>query len=371
VGLSLAVAIAIITATGIPITNWDSFVIWSMKARIMAAYPLTPRPEYFSNVSASFSHLDYPLLLSMLLAGAYAAMGQFNEQWAKIVLPVLFCGQIMLLYTGARLWLGRLAALMVTLLLIGAPVILSQASICNAEMALATFRLGSVVYLVRWTMRGERADVILCALFTVLAANTKNEGLALAAVTTVVLLGLAMLKFRGGAGGKAWCDAAVFVTIVSIGVGVWVAWRAGLPHTDENYPSRLSPAILAANLSRLGVIFQGFGFAMGYRAYWGVLWLLIPILAVLGWRGFAQIPVLALWGILLLHLGLYALMYVITPWDVMALMRDSLHRLLIHVAPTAALLVAAHWAATAGPTPFLFQRQREPNSLLRLPDRLA
>jgi hypothetical protein len=64
-------------------------------------------------------------------------------------------------------------------------------------------------------------------------------------------------------------------------------------------------------------------------------------------------------------------MYVITPWDVMALMRDSLHRLLIHVAPTAALLVAAHWAATAGPTPFLFQRQREPNSLLRLPDRLA
>jgi hypothetical protein len=90
--------------------------------------------------------------------------------------------------------------------------------------------------------------------------------------------------------------------------------------------------------------------AMFQVSLWGVLWLLILPLAALGWRAFTQLHVLVLWGILLLHLGLYTLMYVITPWDVQALMRDSLHRLLIHVAPTAALLLAAHWAAARGPT---------------------
>jgi hypothetical protein len=345
--LLAAGAFVLIVATGMPVVNWDAFNIWAAKAKILANAPLTPRPAYLTDVTRSFSHLDYPLLLPMLLAGAYGTMGQMNEQLGKLVLPVLLVAQALLTYAGARLWLGRLPALLVAVLAICPRIVVEFAIDYTAEMPLATFMLGSYVYLARWIMLHRRADAALCALFTVFAANTKNEGIAVAGIIAMLLVIFAILA-RRDMRISAWLDVGTSFAILSIGIGIWLLWRRGLPHSDENYPGRLSIQLIWANLGRLGLIFRMFRYSMTSPVgiqLWGYLWKLIPLVAILGWGGFSKPATLALWALFLVHLGVYAFIYVITSWDVQTLIRDSMHRLLMHVAPNAALLIAAHWGA--------------------------
>jgi hypothetical protein len=118
---------------------------------------------------------------------------------------------------------------------------------------------------------------------------------------------------------------------------------------DENYPARLTWTILSQNIGRIGPILATTAKTMFSPGFWGGFWILIPIFAAIGFRAFIRADGLMLWAIFLLHLGLYGLIYVITNWDLAALMRDSMCRLLLHVAPIAALLIAAHWGAIFNP----------------------
>jgi hypothetical protein len=227
--LVLAMSMGLLMAVGLPIIGWDSFVMWGLKAKVLHSDALTPRPDYFTDVRLGFTHLDYPLLLPMLEAGAYGMVGEMREQLAKTVLPMLFAGEMLLCYAGARLWLRRLPALTVTTLLICLPMGLEFCSVGTAEFPLATFWLGSVLYLIRWVQTGQRSDAILCALFAVFVANTKNEGLPLAAMAAMAMGVMALIRARVW-GRRALIDAAIAFAIVSVGAGVWALWRSDIPH---------------------------------------------------------------------------------------------------------------------------------------------
>jgi hypothetical protein len=108
----------------------------------------------------------------------------------------------------------------------------------------------------------------------------------------------------------------------------------------------------------LSTIIPGIGYCMTAFDLWSGFWLVVPIVAALGFRAFARPQTQALWAMLLIHLGLYVLIYVITSWDVQALMGASLQRLLQHLSQTAALLLAAHWAALPWPGRATLQVQR-------------
>src|SRR5262249_21759407 len=125
-------------ALGLPIIEWDSFAIWELKAKVLYFDPLLPRPAYFNDLRFAYSHLEYPLLVPMLTAGAYAMMGQVNDQFGKIMLPVLFAAQTLLAYTGARLWLNRIQALAMALLLVGSPIFVMLGGIGSVDVPLAT-----------------------------------------------------------------------------------------------------------------------------------------------------------------------------------------------------------------------------------------
>ena len=48
-----------------------------------------PNPDLFHDASLSYSHLDYPLMVPFLTAGASAAMGTVDDQTGKLVSPFL------------------------------------------------------------------------------------------------------------------------------------------------------------------------------------------------------------------------------------------------------------------------------------------
>ena len=69
-----------------PLVEWDAFAIWGFKAKVLVHEALRPAPAYFHDLTLSYSHLDYPLMVPFLTAGAYAAMGTLMtrpENWCR------------------------------------------------------------------------------------------------------------------------------------------------------------------------------------------------------------------------------------------------------------------------------------------------
>jgi hypothetical protein len=67
-------------------------------------------------------------------------------------------------------------------------------------------------------------------------------------------------------------------------------------------------------------------------------------MAAVGWRGFRVPSILAGWFILLSQAMLYGFVYLITSWDLQALISVSLERLMVHMCPAVVLLIGWHWA---------------------------
>lgn len=346
IGLLLTIGITAIIAMSYPIFDWDALMIWGLKAKVLYGSALTPRPAYFTDLRYNFSHLDYPLLLPMLLAGAYGAVNSVQEQLARSVLPLLFFGQILTFYSGARLLVSRPAALLLTLLTICTPFAIHLSTLGSADMPLTTFRTAAAVSMLQWCIQRRRSDAIFCALFTLFAGLTKAEGLPLAVFSAGVMLAVSANAIRRR---SVAIDLAWFFAILIAGMGIWLAWRAGLPHTDENYLSRLGPSIIMENLHRLKDILGTFAAQCAGIRTFGFVWLLLPVMAALGYRGFRWAQTWMLWSLLLLQFGLYVVIYIITPWDVNELMGNSINRLITHMAPIAGLIIAMHWSALEAP----------------------
>jgi hypothetical protein len=345
-GLSIAVAYVWAMCVGFPLLEWDSIVIWGFKAKVLYYSALTPRPWYFTDLRYNYSHLDYPLLMPMMFAGAYGMMHQLNEYLARLILAILYIGQLLLVYVGARQFLPRVQSLMIAAVVLGAGYNIEQTLMSIPDIIVATFVAGTTVYVLRWIELRQTGEVVLAALFAIFAGITKNEGLPMAAVTAVVVCGFAISSARTR---RWWKDPAIFCGIIVVGLGIWLIWRAGIPHVDENYPGQLRGSILAANAGRIPLIVGSGLTKMADVSHWGGLWMLVPILAIVGYRGWLSARTIALWMLLLAHLGIYVLVYVITPWEIRELIRVSMDRLLIHATPVAGLIVAAHWGSLLDP----------------------
>lgn len=328
-----------VTALAYEIFEWDSFCIWGLKAKVLYSSAMIPRPDYFNDLRLNYSHLDYPLLAPMLTAGSYAMMGQVDDRLGKIVLPIILAGQTCLAYTAARLWLGRVGALLATIVLICSPMNLQFAGLGVADVTLAAFWMGGAFYLVRWVNSRLLSDAILAAIFGVFTSLTKAEGLPLVFLLAVLAW---IIAWRG----RIWRHAIWITAIAGIGTGIWVLWRAGVPHTDENYLGQLRWSILTQNLHRLGTVLESLFGAWLDLKRWGGIWCLCGLMAILAFRAFLRPQVWVLWAMLVLHMTLYVAVFVISPWeDLNALLRAALGRVLLHVAPVAMMVIAAHWAS--------------------------
>ena len=338
-GLGLMALGALLT----PLHEWDALAIWGLKAKVLTHQALRPVPAYFHDLTLSYSHLNYPLLVPCLTAGAYAAMGTVDDQAGKMV--SLFSGWLVvpLVYTGLRWKLPQLPAIALSAILALLPVMFRYAGVGCADLPLAMFYAGSVVFTAKWIDEQQRHDLLLAMLFSAFAAFTKNEGLALALINGLVILGFGL--WRGQR--RPWSSSLVFFAGVLALTAAWLVWRRGLPHTDEDYGSKLSPAIMAANLFKLGEIIPVMLIQTGAFRSWGLVWLLLGAMTLLGWRALARPHVQAVWILLILHLLMYALIYCVTPWDFFTLVVITIDRLLLHAVPAVLLLIGWHWASLA------------------------
>jgi hypothetical protein len=330
----------VVLALSSPLTEWDAFAIWGFKAKVLTHEALRPAPAYFHDLTLSYSHLDYPLMVPFLTAGAYAAMGTIDDQTGKLVSVFLDVLIIPMVYLGLRWKLRRLPAACLSAILAMLPVMFRYGGVGCADLPLAMFYAGSIFYVARWIDRQQTPDLILAILFSAFAAFTKNEGTVLALMNGAVLLGFGLWNGRR----RAWIGTAAFFAGLLAMDAAWLIWNRGLPRTNEDYGSRLLSSLVVTHLPKLKEIIPAMLVQTAEPQAWGLLWVMAVMLALLGWRALARPYVLALWILLGLHLMSYALAYSVTPWDLTVLMPITMDRLLLHTVPAVIFLAGWHWA---------------------------
>jgi hypothetical protein len=368
---SASVAVTSLTAG---LADIDAFGNWVFKAKVLAYEPLRPIPSSFLDPSLSYSHQDYPLSMPLLVSGMYAAEGGVNEQAGKAILLPAYLSLAAILYAALRPINGRAIAMAITAAMVTAPIVVQHAGMPVGEPFLLLYFTASVCLLLRWMDSNDWRDLIACTAFAAFAAFAKNEGLSLLPMIGVASLLYVVMKpstvtrasgpgeepsnaeaplspeKHARAGGP--CHNDRFRPLVGWFVAVllitpWLIYRSYLPRTHEDYGGKLmSLSTLVHDLPRLRYVLPAFFEQILEIQNAGLLWLLLGLSALIGWRAFRQQRVLVLWGLLIAHLGLYVVTFMVTPWDLNELLPMISPKLLMHASPTAALLIGLHLSST-------------------------
>jgi hypothetical protein len=340
IGVQLACAAAMAL---LPAFEIDAIAIWGLKAKVLYFQSLAPRPEYFTDLSLSFTHLDYPLLVPSLWAGAYAILGAPHDGMGKTALLLPLVALVAAMYGAARGALDRPRAALLTALAMGLPVVGAFAGRGIADPTFALFLFLSAKSLMDWLRHGRPCDALLAGAGAGLAAMTKLEGWPLiVSIGAVLTIAIVIRLIRGQRRREsliAWITCFLAYIVI---VGPWLIWSRNLPHAHENYQGRLRPETIVAGLHRLPELMTAAWRELRLWSYLAPLVMLL-ITAAIGWRAFKQLDVIGGWIVLVVQLLAYVAAFLVTPWDVSVLAGYSLHRLLFHVAPLAMLLAARHW----------------------------
>jgi hypothetical protein len=317
----------------------DAFAIWMFKAKWVALQPLLPIPPEFRDPSLSYSHQDYPLGFPLLIAGLYAMAGRIDDTLAGLLLLAIYLAMIAVMYSAVRTLHRRAIALILTAIFIAAPQLSEGGGFPVPETWLILQYTAALSLLLRWMQQGNRRDLMLAALFMAAAAFAKNEGTALAALMALVAILHALLQKKR----KSLLD---FTSAACIGIPLilpWLIYRAFLPKTHEDYGGKLSsPGLILQNLGRVAHILPAYVGWLFNASRFGLLGYLLVIAALMFPKAFRRAPVLLLWAILLIQLGLYLATFIVTPWDVGMLMKMVTPRLLTQASPVMVMLIALH-----------------------------
>jgi hypothetical protein len=314
-----------------PTVEWDAFAIWQLKSKILTDQPLVPRPQYFTDVSRGYSHLGYPILVPMISAGEHAMAGSLDDEKEKAPLYLLYLGMGAVVYGAIRRPRGGFAAITTTALVMAVPKMLVVAGNGTADVPLTAFYACSLVCLLNWQQDRRTADLILTAIFTIFIAWTKQEGLEVALINVAAVFALAPRRPLAWAG---------FAAAVGLAYLPWYLYSHDLPRTDENYFGHLQISVLIGNLSRLPTVILGFlGSAFDWDT-WCVFWFALGAAALLEIRRIREPAVALLWILLIAHFLAYLPPYIVVMnWNYRELMAVTQDRLLLHIAPAAALLI--------------------------------
>jgi 4-amino-4-deoxy-L-arabinose transferase-like glycosyltransferase len=256
-------------------------------------------------------------------------------------LVLMYAGYAALAYGAVRSFVPRGPAALLAAVLIAPPILLVYAASGTAELPLLLYMLATFSLLLRWLATRRFGELHLAAITLAFAAQTKNEGLALA---IIVLIATALFAARDN-----WRQVLPAALLGMLVLLPWLILRQGLPSTHEDYGSRLEPRLFLTNLHRLDPILRAAARQVVNVQAFGLLWPMIIPLMLFGGRGLARTPAArVLLAVLVAQAIVYLLMFVVSPWELDALLNTALDRLVLHLTPAAALLAAACWRELFG-----------------------
>ncbi len=244
--VGLIVVLLLVDAAYRPLSEWDAWAMWTMKARAITLLGGLD-PGVFAGVPYHHLHLDYPLLLPAVEAIGFRFMGSIDTQVIHLQAALLTAA---LLLSLPRLLADRVPVVIAwasALLIAVAPSLVDQASAGLADAPLAVFFAMAAVCGWRWIADGRREMLVLSALFAAAVLATKREGTPFVAALILVMI---VAAGRGRRLAAAGAGAAALATAVP-----WQLWLHANGVDTSNgeipYSKVVDPGYLAGRLGRI------------------------------------------------------------------------------------------------------------------------
>ena len=316
-----------------PMWAWDAVATWGCKARIFYA-------SRGLDLTCIDAHNYYPNLIPLLLSYLYFALGQVNDSLATVIFPLWGALLLGLLYSlTVRLGLSRRWALgLAAFLALNGTVFIVHLYIAYADLPLAFFTLAGAGLLYLWLAdAAPRGSLTLTACCLAGMAWCKYEGPPLAA-TLILAAALTLAWLR---------PDALAPPPGPVCPSPWPGWwRAispgGSSRCSSNWKSAptTSRAFIPTRWSQ-AIYYLLAGLLSPY--YFGFLWPALALALILAGRRLWRSPMLFLALFVGGNLAAIILAYAVAPTaaaEFPAYVRATLDRLLLHLTPVAALLLA-------------------------------
>jgi hypothetical protein len=349
--LGLVFLFALPRAAFYPMWAWDAVATWGCKAKIFH----TTKGLDLVCIDA---HNYYPNLVPLILSYLYFALGRVNDHLVNAIFPLWGALLLGLLYSlAARLGLSRRFALGLTAFLaLNGTVFIVHLYIAYADLPLAFFTLGGAALLYLWLADAAPwGSLPLAACFLAGMAWCKYEGPPLAA-TLILAAALTLAWLRPARWVRRLGQLAVPLAGLVVG---YLPWRLfivqqkieiGADHIQGFYPHQMVQ----------GVYYLLAGLVEPF--YFGFLWPALALGLFLAGKRLWRSPMLFLALFVGGNLVAIILAYAVAPTgaaEFPAYVRATLDRLLLHLTPVAALLLALG-LKDLDPSPVRQPGEREP-----------
>ena len=341
-GLGFALMLGILAAAFVSVSElnpqggWDAFAIWNLRARFLLH---TETWRYAVTTLPVGTHMEYPLLLSSLVARGWIYAGSVAPLVPIAIALVFAIALAILLVSALSLMRGAAIGLLAGMVLLSNPSLLNQAAAQYADVPLAFYFLAALVLIV---LGGEAARparyLSLAGAFAGFAAWTKNEGEMLA-------VALAAALFFGTWRSAGWRSAArrcaVFLAGALPGLLLVLWFKLALAPPDPLAGQlTVNLAHTLANPGRWLQVAGGF-----LKVAWDFYCFPAPPLVLLAVTSVLLRPAplhrrsVTPWLAVLLALAGYFAIFLQSKYDLDWLFGTALERLYLHVWPTLVLAV--------------------------------
>ena len=334
-------SIVVIHSVMLPMFDTDSYALWGLKSKALIHEGLIDG-RLFTKLPLSYSHLNYPLMVPFLMSSVYCAAYETNDIISKLIFPFLYIALSFTIYATLRWRLSRKLAIIISILFLSLPALIRWTGAGYADVPLTLFYAASIHYLVKYLKEQQKPDFILALLFTLFASFCKNEGLAIAGINIAVFVFFnSFFPFKK----EKLLNSAYFAMGICILMIPWFIWSHGIPHSHENYTQRLSYLFKPENIKRIISIIEIFiigTFSRSAMLRWGIIWIILPIAAIINYRKFKEKYVIAMWVLFILHIVAYFAVFIIAPRSPAFLADYAFERIYLHASPAIIYLIAYH-----------------------------
>ncbi len=314
-----------LSASILPVRDYDGRATWLPKARAIAHDGAIDGPFFQGNAGLNL-HNQYPLLMPLNAAAVLLATGDDDVETVRW-LYVLIAIAAFLAARDLDAWVIAAAAWL--------PVLWTlEGGALAAYNDVAMMALGGMAVLCLYRNRDARA----AALFLIAIVLLKNEGVVMA----VVILASAIRRagFSPPPPGRGGLKPALRMVVPVIGaVLLLFVWRRQVPPAyDEQYNVLIRE--LPNALHRLPQALHAFAsHAFDFKT-WGFFWPLTIVAIAIALIGRRRATIIGPLLVLVAMLGVYALTFTVTSWNIDELARVAASRLLLHLVIPACFIIA-------------------------------
>lgn len=247
-------------ALNIPVHEWDSLASSIYNAKVF----------YFDGNLAKLKWLPYsiyPLHLPLLCVWTSLCLGSWDEQYVKILIPLIFIALTVIYYGFLRYWTGRTWATVGTLFLFSSNLIVFHATLSYRDLFLSYYTCGAILFLVLWVEQRQWFFLILAALLAGFGTFVKLEGV----LYMVILSGLVSYFILSD---QRETFPAKVKNMLYFGIpcwGIFFLYYCFKTYNGISTVNYINPG-LSGVLSRLNHSFFSFADALFFTANWNIFW---------------------------------------------------------------------------------------------------